>query len=188
MESATVFPAVRTVQGGHAFYIAAVPFAFIAAVWTRRSDQSVFAPASRSRATRVEKQVAEYLARPCHRLLAPMVAAVDGGLHFEPLRAEEGLRGSGRLSLEIGASILWIDGRARAAGIARAVRTHPNLGRESIGMVITAHLSERARQALSADLNRPGKKRGKSCVDCSRAEIDAGSDRHDLKSAETAPA
>jgi len=184
MESATVFPAVRTVQGGHAFYIAAVPFAFVADVWTRRSGQSVVAPASRSRATRAEKQVAEYLAWPHHGLLAPMVAAVDGGLHFEPLRAEEGLRGSGRLSLEIDASILWIDGRTRAAGIARAVRAHPNLGRETIGIVITAHLSERARRALSADLNQPKRNRGKS--DSSWTEIDVGPDRHDLKPAETA--
>lgn len=151
MESTIALPALRTIQAGQATYIASAPFGFVASL-EQRPGRPGHLPARRPSRRRSATIIAYLLGSPLP-LLPPLVLAVDGGVRFYPFSSPEGLRGCGRLLIELTAELSWIDGEKRAAGITEAVRRKPVLALDTIGLVVVAAppLEDRAR--LRRDLN-----------------------------------
>jgi hypothetical protein len=126
MQGAWVLPAIRTVQGGAATYIASTPFAVVA-LWP--------GPLSRAQRRRMHA-LADRLVGENSDAFGPLWVSINGALRFAPLPSDEGVRGCGLLSIDLIAKLTWRDGGVHAAAIANAVRRRPNLAANSLGVVI----------------------------------------------------
>jgi DNA sulfur modification protein DndB len=84
-------------------------------------------------------------------VLSPLVASMDCDVTFEPFRTE--LADAGKLSIPLTTHLILQDGQHRRAAIQHVLMTHPDLGDDTIPIMLLAdsHLSRS--QRLFLDLN-----------------------------------
>lgn len=153
------FQSVRSVQAGRSYFVTACPLRLVPEVLT-------FAPADLPPSLRAQRllnkgripKIAEYLtANPTSYVLSAITASVDADLR--DVRFEERgplLDGArvGQLVIPAGARILVNDGQHRREAIAAALRLRPELGDESIPLVLFLDAGLVRNQQTFADLNR----------------------------------
>jgi DNA sulfur modification protein DndB len=152
----TRFVAIRAVQAGRAYFITACPLRLVPELL---SFDTPDLPA-RMRAQRVLNkarvpQITRYLtSNPTSYVLSALTASIDGDVMFEPLTSlEEGCR-LGELVIARDARVLVNDGQHRRAAIAEALKTMPELGHESVPLVLFLDAGLARSQQVFADLNR----------------------------------
>lgn len=153
------FQSVRAIQAGRSYFVTACPLRLVPEVLT-------FAPSDLPPNLRAQRllnkgripQIAKYLtANPTSYVLSAITASVDADLR--DVRFEERgplLDGArvGQLVVPAGARILVNDGQHRREAIAAALRQRPELGEESVPLVLFLDAGLVRNQQTFADLNR----------------------------------
>lgn len=149
------FTAMRGMQAGRAYYVLMCPMKLIPKLF--RFDDETLPPELRAQRvlnrTRVP-QIARYIVdHPEEYILSSLCASVDGELEFEPVTSTGPHRAIGILRIGMSATILINDGQHRRAAIEEAVTERPELGDESISVVLFADGGLQRSQQMFADLN-----------------------------------
>lgn len=140
--------AVRGIQGGKAFYLAAIPFA--TSVRLLRTDRRSIIGRGINR-TRVNRLVDYLLAPGPGHVVPPVHVSVEGDLRFE---AHRDTREAGAVEIEHAADLRIVDGLNRVAAIAKAIERRPGLSRETLPVCFHVALSMEACASMFDTLNR----------------------------------
>ena len=149
------FTAIRGVQAGRAFYVAMCPLKLIPRLL--RFDEEDIPANLRAQRTlnkaRIPK-IAQYLvANPDEYVLSSLCASVDAVIEFEPVAKSGAFRSVGKLRIPMTARLLINDGQHRRAAIEEALKERPELGDETISIVIIVDEGLKRAQQMFADLN-----------------------------------
>ncbi len=152
------FAAVRAVQAGRAYFVTACPLRLVPEILSFDSpDLPPHLRAQRVLNRARVPQIARYISsNPTSYVLSAITASIDGDVEFEPLGAlNDGAR-IGELVVPRAARILVNDGQHRRAAIAEALKATPELGQESVPLVLFLDTGLTRSQQIFADLNRHG--------------------------------
>ena len=149
------FTAMRGIQAGKAFFVLLCPLKLVPKLF-RFDDESV---PPEFRAQRILNrarvpEIARYIVdNPKEYILSSLCASVDGEVDFEPIQDKGAMRCIGILHIGMSCTILINDGQHRRAAIEEAVKERPELGDETISVVLFADGGLGRSQQMFADLN-----------------------------------
>ncbi|MDZ4386583.1 MAG: DNA sulfur modification protein DndB [Moraxellaceae bacterium] len=149
------FTAMRGVQAGRAYYVLMCPLRLVPKLF--RFDDEALPPELRAqrvlnrvRVPQISRYIVEHLDE---YILSSLCASVDGEIEFLPIDRSGPLRSIGTLRIGMSATILINDGQHRRAAIEEALQERPELGEESISIVLFADRGLIRSQQMFADLN-----------------------------------
>ncbi|WP_084037447.1 DNA sulfur modification protein DndB [Haloechinothrix halophila] len=150
------FPAIRGVQARREFYVTMFPLRLIPRLFL--FDEEELQPTLRAQRTLNRARVPEIaryiLDNPDGYVFSALTASVDAEIHFEAL-ATEGPEGRiGLLTIPMSARFVINDGQHRRAAIEQALRENPEIGDESIPVVLFLDVGLERCQQMFTDLNR----------------------------------
>jgi len=160
-----VFPAIRGVQAGREYYVTMCPLRLIPRLFL--FDEEELPPEMRAQRTLNKARVPEIsryiLDNPKSYIFSALTASVNAEVHFEPF---EGATAPGErvgaLSIPMDAKFVINDGQHRRAAIQQALSENPDLGDESIAIVLFLDVGLDRCQQMFADLNRHAVRPSKS--------------------------
>ena len=151
---AFIFPAVKGIQAGRAYYVSMVPLEVIPRIF-QFSDESL-PPENRSQRvlnrTRIPEIRDYILNNPDSYVFSALTVSVDGEIKF--VAAEENDSYLGHIEIPMNARLLINDGQHRQAAIEEAVRKNPRLKDEHISVVFFRDEGLLRSQQMFSDLNR----------------------------------
>lgn len=151
-----VFPAIRGIQAGREYYVSMCPLRIIPRIFI--FDEDEVKPELRAQRVLNKNRVPEitrYLVdNPKDYTFSSITASVDGEVRFKPLGAEDTERSIGELHIGMRAKFVINDGQHRRAAIEAALRDNPDLGDETISVVLFLDVGLGRCQQMFADLNR----------------------------------
>jgi DNA sulfur modification protein DndB len=151
-----VLPAIRGIQAGREYYVLMCPLRFIAKLFP--NDEEVLPPQLRAQRllnkARVPQLARYLLANPHNYTLSAIAAVVDADVSFEALGTEAEDRAIGRLHVPMDARFTIADGQHRRAAIELALQENPELGYESVAVVLFLDVGLARSQQMFTDLNR----------------------------------
>lgn len=149
------FTAMRGIQAGRAYYVLMCPLRLVPKLF--RFDDEALPPElraqrvlNRSRVPQIARYIVEHLDE---YILSSLCASVDGDIEFAPIEPSGPMRSIGQLRIGMSATILINDGQHRRAAIEEALVERPELGDESISIVLFADSGLARSQQMFADLN-----------------------------------
>jgi len=148
------FPAIRGVQAGKEYYVLMCPLKLIPKILI--FDEEELHP--KMRAQRVLNkaripEIAKYiLENPSSYVFSALTASVDDDVEFLP--ANDGYYNIGSLKISMSAKFVINDGQHRRAAIESALKVNPELGDETIPIVLFVDLGLKSSQQMFSDLNR----------------------------------
>ena len=149
-----VFPAIRGVQAGREYYVTMCPLRLIPRLFV--FDEEELVPELRAQRTLNKARVPE-IARyivdnATSYVFSALTASVDAEIHFD---AEgDGDTRVGTLTIPMEARFVINDGQHRRAAIQQALTENPELGDETIAIVLFLDIGLERCQQMFADLNR----------------------------------
>lgn len=151
-----VFPAIRGVQAGREYYVTMCPLRLIPRLFV--FDEEELPPEMRAQRTLNKSRVPEIaryvLDNPKDYTFSALTASVDADVTFDPV-ADGGLTDRvGTLKIPMSARFVINDGQHRRAAIQQALSENPDLGDESIAIVMYLDVGLARCQQMFADLNR----------------------------------
>ncbi|GBE65146.1 hypothetical protein MFM001_16080 [Mycobacterium sp. MFM001] len=160
-----VFPAIRGVQAGREYYVTMCPLRLIPRLFL--FDEEELPPEMRAQRTlnkgRVPEMSRYIIENPDSYIFSALTASVNTDVQFEPI---DGATGSGErvgtLSIPMSARFVINDGQHRRAAIQHALMESPELGDESIAIVLFLDVGLERCQQMFADLNRHAVRPSKS--------------------------
>lgn len=151
-----VFPTIRGLQAGKAYYISMCPLRLIPRIFL--FDDEELAPELRAQRTLNRSRVPEiahYLVQQRDSyVFSAITASIDAPVTFEALSEDAGTRDIGRLRIPMTARFVINDGQHRRAAIEMALKEAPELGDETIAVVFFLDPSLLRCQQMFSDLNR----------------------------------
>ena len=150
-----IFPAIRGVQAGRAFYTSMCPLHLIPKIFLFDEEEvAVELRAQRMLNKNRIPEMAQYIVtNPENYVFSAITASVDSELEFESTSNELGHRDVGRLRIPMSARFLINDGQHRRAAIEAAINEKPELGDESIAVVFFQDIGLHRSQQMFTDLN-----------------------------------
>jgi len=149
-------PAGRGKQGGHHYYLVMCPLRIVPRLF--RLDEDEIQPelqAQRVLSKRRIPEIAGYIAdNPDSYVLSSIVASIDREVAFDTASGHAEGTGLGVLKLPISARLLIHDGLHRRAAIEWALRVKPELGDETISLVLYVDPGFRRSEQIFSDLKR----------------------------------
>lgn len=151
-----VFPTIRGIQAGREYYVTMCPLRLISRLMEFESEE--MAPELRAQRNlnraRVP-EIARYITdNPDSYVFSALTASVDADVRFEPYGDAGTDRRVGTLTIPMSAKFVINDGQHRRAAIQHALKEKPELGDESIAIVLFLDLGLQRCQQMFADLNR----------------------------------
>ncbi len=151
-----IFPAIRGIQAGRAYYVSMCPLRLIPRIFL--FDEDELKPELRAQRilnkTRVP-EIARYIVQhPRDYTFSALTASIDGEITFEPFGPGGPENNVGQLRIPMSARFVINDGQHRRAGIEGALRDNPELGDETIAVVFFMDVGLKRCQQMFADLNR----------------------------------
>ncbi|WP_090481183.1 DNA sulfur modification protein DndB [Nakamurella panacisegetis] len=152
-----VFPAIRGVQAGREYYVTMCPLRLIPRLFV--FDDEELPPEMRAQRTLNKARVPEiarYVAEnPTTYVFSALTASINAEVNFEAFDTGGG-RGErvGTLTIPMSAKFVINDGQHRRAAIQQALVENPELGDESIAIVMFIDVGLDRCQQMFADLNR----------------------------------
>jgi DNA sulfur modification protein DndB len=148
-----VFPALRGVQAGREYYVAMCPMKLIGRMFLFDEDElpaqlRAQRPLNRARVPAIAKYVVD---NPGEYVFSSITASVSVCPSFEQADEKGDL---GRLVVPMTAQFIINDGQHRRAAIEEALKERPELGEETISVVIFVDGGLRRSQQMFADLNQ----------------------------------
>ena len=152
-----VLPAIRGVQAGREYYVSMCPLRHIPRILV--FDDEELKPELRAQRVLNKQRVPEIarylLNNPNGYTFSSLTASVDGDMTFEPLGTEDDTeKNVGRLRIPMNAKIVINDGQHRRAAIEQALKENPELGDETVSVVLFMDVGLKRCQQMFADLNR----------------------------------
>lgn len=152
-----VFPALRGVQAGREFYATMCPLRLIPRIFI--FDEDELKPELRAQRVLNKARVPEiagYLLKNTKNyVFSALTASIDAKkVKFDPLGEGGTERTIGQLSIPMEAKFVINDGQHRRAAIEAALRENPDLGDETIAVVLFLDVGLKRCQQMFADLNR----------------------------------
>lgn len=151
-----VFPAIRGIQAGREYYVTMCPLRLIPRLMEfENADMAPELRAQRNLNRARVPEIARYMTEnPDSYVFSALTASVDADLRFEPYGDAGTDRRVGTLSIPMSAKFVINDGQHRRAAIQHALGDRPELGDESIAIVLFHDLGLQRCQQMFADLNR----------------------------------
>ncbi len=151
---AYVFSALRGTQANRDYYVAMCPLKLIPKIFLFDEDElpaEVRAQRALNRARVPE--IAKYLVdNPQEYVFSSITASIDSPVQFEPIDSTH--PAIGRLTAPMSAKFIINDGQHRRAAIEEALRTRPELGDETISVVLFVDGGLQRSQQMFADFNK----------------------------------
>ena len=152
------FPAIRGIQASREYYTSMCPLRLIPKIFYFDEEEAELSPELRAQRTlnrtRVPEIAAYILGNPQDYAFSAITASIDAKVQFEPLGKEPNTSRVGLLHIPMDARFIINDGQHRRAAIETAIRERPELGDESIAVVLFIDRGLARCQQLFADLNR----------------------------------
>lgn len=151
-----VFPAIMGVQAGRVFYVTMCPLRLTPRLFLFDGEElpaELRAQRSLNRA-RIPEMARYIVHNPKNYVFSALTASVDGAVHFQPLGRAGNDQRIGMLSIPMSAKFVINDGQHRQAAIQQALTENPELGDESIAIVLFVDAGLERCQQMFADLNR----------------------------------
>ena len=160
-----VFPAIRGVQAGREYYVTMCPLRLIPRLFL--FDEEELPPEMRAQRTLNKSRVPEisrYIVdNPESYIFSALTASVNAEVNFEPIEGGDGPgERVGTLTIPMAARFVINDGQHRRAAIQQALVENPDLGDESIAIVLFLDVGLNRCQQMFADLNRHAVRPSKS--------------------------
>jgi DNA sulfur modification protein DndB len=152
------FPAIRGIQASREYYTSMCPLRLIPKIFYFDEEEAELSPELRAQRilnrARVPEIASYILGNPQDYAFSAITASIDGEVLFEPLGKEPNSSRVGLLHVPMDARFIINDGQHRRAAIESAIRERPELGDESIAVVLFIDRGLARCQQLFADLNR----------------------------------
>ncbi|MFV9634433.1 DNA sulfur modification protein DndB [Mycobacterium neumannii] len=153
-----VFPAIRGIQAGREYYVTMCPLRLIPRLFL--FDEEELPPEMRAQRTLNKARVPEIsryiVENPDTYIFSALTASVNAEVQFDPMTG--GVNGPGErvgtLTIPMSARFVINDGQHRRAAIQHALAENPDLGDESIAIVLFLDVGLSRCQQMFADLNR----------------------------------
>jgi len=148
-------PAVRGIQAGRPYYLTACPLRLLSRIFP---DSDGDLPAKRQPPGALNRaripEITRYVTgNPRSYVFGALTASVDTDVVFES-NEEHASVSSGKLRIPMSARLVVHDGQHRCAGLKAAVREDPELGDETIAIVLFVDPDFRRSEQLFTDLKR----------------------------------
>lgn len=151
-----IFPAIRGIQAGREYYVSMCPLRLIPKIFI--FDEDELRPELRAQRVLNKARIpdiAGYLLKQIKSyVFSALTASIDGEVRFEPLGSDADERSVGRLRIPMTAKFVINDGQHRRAGIESALHECPELGDETIAVVLFLDVGLNRCQQMFCDLNR----------------------------------
>lgn len=150
------FTAIRGIQAGREYFTIMCPLKVIPRIFV--FDEEELPAELRSQRvlnrTRIP-EISNYLSEnPRSYIFSSITASIDGEAHFEPFSEAGPASNAGKLLIPMDAKFLINDGQHRRAAIGEALKSTPELGDESLSIVLFRDAGLKRSQQMFADLNR----------------------------------
>jgi len=149
-------PAIRGIQAGRPFFIALCPTKFIPrlipleSTWDLKNSPFVREP-DRNRSMEISRYLAN---NPTTYVLPAITCLIDGEVHFSESGGKGSASGSGTLRVPFASRILVLDGMNRRAGIEAALKLRPELGHETVPVLLFVDSGPSRAEQLLSDIRR----------------------------------
>lgn len=152
-----VFPAIRGVQAGREYYVTMCPLHIIPRLFLFNEEE--LPPEMRAQRTlnrsRVPEMARYIVENPDSYIFSALTASVNAAVRFESLEGASGpVERVGVLTIPMSATFVINDGQHRRAAIQQALAENPDLGDETIAIVMFIDIGLGRCQQMFADLNR----------------------------------
>jgi DNA sulfur modification protein DndB len=152
-----VFPAIRGVQAGREYYVTMCPLRLIPRLFL--FDEEELPPEMRAQRSlnkaRVPEMARYVVENPQSYVFSALTASINAAVQFEPFSVGGGsAERVGTLIVPMSAKFVINDGQHRRAAIQQALIDSPELGDESIAIVLFLDIGLDRCQQMFADLNR----------------------------------
>ena len=151
-----VLPVIRGIQAGREYYVSMCPARYIPKLFAG-NDQEVL-PEMRARRmsnkTRVPEIARYILDNRKDYTFSAITASIDADITFEPIGTEAEARKIGRLRVPMDARFAIHDGEHRRAAFELALSENPELGYETIALILFLDIGLKRSQQMCLDLNR----------------------------------
>lgn len=151
-----VFPAIRGIQAGRHFYVTMFPLRLVPRLFL--FDEEELQPTLRAQRSLNKARIPEItryiLDNPDQYVFSALTASVDADIRFDALGAGGTAARIGQLSIPMSARFVINDGQHRRAAIEQALRENPDIGDESIPIVLFLDVGLQRCQQMFTDLNR----------------------------------
>ena len=152
----STFPAIRGIQSGQEYFVVMFPLKLIPRIIAENEEEI---PAE-FRAQRIINknripEIANYiLDNPKDYCFSSITVSFDGDMEFQPYSSEPQHKDVGNLIMSLDSKFLINDGQHRRAAIEEALKVSPELGNETISVVVFHDKGLKRAQQMFADLNR----------------------------------
>lgn len=152
-----VFPAIRGVQAGREYYVTMCPLRLIPRLFV--FDEEELPPEMRAQRSlnkaRVPEMARYVVENPQSYVFSALTASINAAVQFESFDVRGGpAERVGTLTIPMSAKFVINDGQHRRAAIQQALIDSPELGDESIAIVMFLDIGLDRCQQMFADLNR----------------------------------
>ncbi|ATH07086.1 DNA sulfur modification protein DndB [Halobacteriovorax marinus] len=148
------FPAIRGVQSGREFFTVMCPLRLVSKLFTFTDEE--LRPELRAQRILNKSRIPEirdYIVNnPKNYTFSSITASIDSEYEFEPLSSEN--TNIGNLTISMDCRFIINDGQHRRAAIEEALKERPELGNESISVVMFIDEGLKRSQQIFSDLNR----------------------------------
>ena len=151
-----VFPAIRGIQAGREYFVSMCPQRLLPKLFL--FDEEELVPELRAQRklnkARLPEMSRYILDNPDSYTFSAITASIDGEVRFDTLGDNPESQRIGLLHIPMAARFVINDGQHRRAAIEQALRERPELGDESIAVVLFLDRGLERCQQMFADLNR----------------------------------
>lgn len=150
------FPAIRGTQAGREYYVIMFPLRLIPRIIAEFEEEI---PAEHRSQRIINKNripdIANYiLDNPKDYCFSSITVSFDGDLEFHPFSSVPQYKDIGNLVMSMDSKFLVNDGQHRRAAIEEALKVSPELGNETISVVVFQDQGLKRAQQMFSDLNR----------------------------------
>lgn len=151
-----ILPVIRGIQSGREYYVSMCPVRLLPKLFPL--DKEEIAPEMRGNRI-INRQrvpaIAKYiLDNPKSYVFSAITASIDGDITFEPIGTDKEGRKMGRLRVPMDGKFIINDGQHRKAALEMALKENPELGYETIALILFLDIGLERSQQIFADLNR----------------------------------
>lgn len=150
------FPAIRGIQAGREYYVTMFPLKVLPSLFTFNDEE--LDPKFRAQRILNKNRIPEitrYIVdNPKDYVFSSITASIDSNVEFHPYMDKGEGRNIGQLEIPMGSRLLINDGQHRRAAIEEALKERPELGSETISVVLFVDSGLRLSQQMFADLNK----------------------------------
>jgi DNA sulfur modification protein DndB len=150
-----ILPVIRGIQAGREYYVSMCPVRFLPKLFPFESED--LPPEMRAKRTLNQTripEIADYFVKNSGNYTCGAIAAsIDADITFEAVGNEAEERKIGRLRVPMDAKFTINDGQHRRAAFEMALRENPQLGYETVALILFLDIGLEKSQQKFADLN-----------------------------------